>query len=102
MLYNIIYNAIKNTPANGKVSIDSSWDGSKFRIRIADNGSGMTAEQVNNLFSRFRTRLDINSKNSGIGLAIANSIAEFHGIIISVSSEPGKGSEFFLTFPENS
>lgn len=99
MLYNIIYNAIRNTARYGSVIIGRSAGGPGYSVNISDTGAGMSAEQVSNLFSRFRTRLDVNSNNTGIGLAIAKSIADFHGITISVSSEPGKGTSFLLTFP---
>ena len=60
----------------------------------------MTDEQMNTLFSRFRTRLDISSNNTGIGLAISKSIADFHGIEITVTSEIQKGTYFSFVFPE--
>ena len=60
----------------------------------------MTDVQMNTLFSRFKTQLDINSNNTGIGLAISKSIADFHGIEIKVSSEIQKGSIFSFVFPE--
>ena len=100
MFYNIVNNGVKNTPCAGQVSIRSLYRGDNFVVTISDTGKGMTVEQLNELFSRFRTRLDINSNNTGIGLAISKSIADFHGIKINVSSEIQKGTSFSFVFPE--
>jgi signal transduction histidine kinase len=102
MFYNIINNAVKNTPPGGEVSVRSFRDIEGYKASISDTGRGITEDQIVTLFSRFRTRLDINSNNTGIGLAISKSIADFHGINISVSSSPGQGSTFTFIFPENS
>jgi signal transduction histidine kinase len=100
MFYNVLNNAVKNTPSDGEVNIRSFFLKDSFVISISDTGSGMTEEQMNMLFSRFRTRLDITSNNTGIGLAISKSIANFHGIEITVTSEIQKGSCFSFVFPE--
>jgi len=102
MLYNVVNNAVKNTPSGGEILISSLFIKNNFIVNVSDNGRGMSAEQMVTLFSRFRTRLDISSNNTGIGLAISKSIADFHGIEINVKSEIKKGSLFSFVFPENS
>jgi signal transduction histidine kinase len=102
MFYNVVNNATKNTPPNGEVLVKSYYNKNKFIVTISDTGKGMTDEQLSSLFSRFSTRLDTNSNNTGIGLAISKSIADFHGIEISVTSEIQKGTCFSFLFPENS
>jgi signal transduction histidine kinase len=102
MFYNVINNAVKNTPAGGEVTIKSQSEKNKYTVTISDTGRGMSEEQLSKLFSRFRTRLDISSNNTGIGLAISKSIADFHGIEITVTSEIQKGTIFSFIFPENS
>jgi signal transduction histidine kinase len=99
MFYNVVNNAVKNTPSDGEVVIRSSFKGVNYVIDISDTGKGMSEEQISTLFSRFRTRLDISSNNTGIGLAISKSIADFHGIEISVYSEINKGTCFSFIFP---
>jgi signal transduction histidine kinase len=99
MLYNVINNAVKNTPPGGEVSISSRYDGNTLEVIISDTGSGMSREQMATLFSRFTTRLDVTRNNTGIGLAISKSIADFHGIEISVTSEIQKGTSFSFIFP---
>lgn len=102
MFYNVINNAVKNTPPDGEVLVKSFNNKNRFVVTISDTGKGMTEKQLGSLFSRFRTRLDTISNNTGIGLAIAKSIADFHGIEISVNSEIQKGTCFSFLFPENS
>jgi signal transduction histidine kinase len=102
MFYNVVNNGIKNTPSGGEVIISSLYRNNNFVINISDSGIGMTGEQLNTLFSRFRTRLDMNSNNTGIGLAISKSIADFHGIEINVTSEIQKGTCFSFVFHLNS
>jgi signal transduction histidine kinase len=102
MFFNVVNNALKNTPRGGKVIISSKYNGNNFIVTISDTGTGMTEEQLSTLFSRFRTRLDISSNNTGIGLAISKSIADFHGIVIKVTSEINAGTSFSFVFPENS
>jgi signal transduction histidine kinase len=98
MFYNVVNNAVKNTPRGGSVNIRSMNVRNDFIVTISDTGKGMTSEQISTLFSRFRTRLDISSNNTGIGLAIAKSIADIHEIEINVNSEILKGSIFSFVF----
>jgi len=102
MLYNVVNNAVRNTPSGGEVLISSLFVRNNFVVTISDTGRGMSEEQIGTLFSRFRTRLDISSNNTGIGLAISKSIGDFHGIEINVISEVKKGTIFSFIFPENS
>ncbi len=62
----------------------------------------MSKDQMATLFSRFTTRLDVSRNNTGIGLAISKSIADFHEIGITVSSEIQKGTSFSFIFPASS
>jgi signal transduction histidine kinase len=102
MFYNVLNNAVKNTPSGKEIWIKSARGGNMFVVTIIDAGKGMTEAQLTNLFSRFTTRLDINDNNTGIGLAISKSIADFHGIKITVDSTIQKGTCFSFSFPENS
>lgn len=102
MLYNVVNNAVKNTFPDGCVVVQGiNWH-NQYKVTITDNGKGMTREQINNLFSRFRSRLNSNTEGTGIGLAITKTIADFHQVTISVTSEIEKGTVFSFIFPENS
>ncbi len=102
MFYNVVNNALKHTRAGGTITIRSIETDGRFEVSICDTGEGMTQEQLGKLFSRFSTRLDPGGDNTGIGLAITKSIADFHNIAIRVLSEPEKGTQFFFFFSENS
>ena len=99
MFYNIVNNAVKNTDEGGEVRVKTLTVDERFIVTVEDTGRGMTEEQKSVLFQRFKSG-SLNSENgTGIGLAIAKSIADFHGIEIKVSSDPGKGSAFSFIFP---
>ena len=100
MFYNVLNNAVKNTDADGKISVRNITEHGRFKVTIADTGKGMTKEQMSNLFSRFKSRKDNDENGTGIGLAIAKSIADFHKIEVSVTSISGKGTDFSFIFPE--
>jgi len=102
MFYNVVNNAVKNTSSGGEVHVKSSVLNGRFMVIISDSGRGMTDSQVSTLFSRFSTRLETSGNNTGIGLAISKSIADFHNIEISVRSVIEKGTTFLFRFPENS
>lgn len=102
MIYNVVNNAVKNTPPAGSISIKGRTEDGKFLLEIADTGSGMSEEQLETLFSRFKSKNEPGKEGTGLGLAITKSIADFHNIRISVASDLGKGTTFFFFFPENS
>ena len=102
MFYNVVNNAVKHTPAGGRIEIRGDETGGRFEISVSDTGRGMTHEQLDKLFSRFNTRLDPEGESTGIGLAITKSIADFHDIAVRVLSEPAKGTQLFFLFPVNS
>jgi signal transduction histidine kinase len=99
MFYNIINNAIKNTDKGGNILIECSSVNDRISVIISDTGRGMTKEQLDTIFSRFKTMSAVNGNGTGIGLAIAKTIADFHQIKVTVESEPGKGTKFFFLFP---
>ncbi len=102
MFYNVVNNSLKNTPTEGNIVIFSTFNQKRFTVNISDTGRGMTETQKSLLFSRFRIRDKNSGEGTGIGLAIAKTIADFHKIEISVSSELEKGTTFSFIFPENS
>ena len=102
MFYNVASNAVKNTPGGGDVTVKTFYRGNNFIVSITDTGKGMTEARMTSLFSRFKARSEKNSDGTGIGLAISKSIADFHGIEITVESIIQKGTSFSFIFPENS
>jgi signal transduction histidine kinase len=99
MFYNVLNNAVKNTPAEGVVQIKSIKSHRNLTVLISDTGKGMTEAQKSKLFSRFKMKDKSSNDGTGIGLAIAKTIADFHKIEVKVTSEPEKGTSFSFTFP---
>lgn len=100
MLYNVINNAVKHSFSSGEVIIRSEIIKTRFTVTISDSGIGLTPEQIETLFSRFKMRNKTSGEGTGIGLAIAKTIADFHQIEITVTSLPGQGTKFSFIFPE--
>ena len=99
MFFNVINNSVKNTPAGGQIFIESRSRHNEFLINISDTGKGLTEEQQKSLFSRFSMRNKESGEGTGIGLAIAKTIADFHRISVSVTSEPDEGTAFSFVIP---
>jgi len=99
MFYNVVNNAVKNTPAGGMIDINAAVNDGKPEVSVSDTGKGMTPLQLEDLFSRFKKEISQDENSSGIGLAITKSIADFHNIDIQVLSEPGKGTKFLFFLP---
>ena len=100
IIINLMNNAIKFTK-NGKVEIDYSVDNEKVCIIVRDNGVGIAKEDIDNIFDRFyqTKNVDLATKGSGLGLAIVKSYIDILHGKISVESEVGKGSCFYVELP---
>ncbi|HQI17124.1 MAG TPA: ATP-binding protein, partial [Bacillota bacterium] len=107
MLINLIDNAVKYTPENGKVSIEAykqshDADLDKLIIKVKDNGIGIPKQHIPRLFERFY-RVDKARYRSiggtGLGLAIVKHIVILFNGEIEVTSEVGKGTEFRIILP---
>lgn len=100
---NLIGNAMKFTPANGKISVTAGKLDGNIQIDIADTGCGIPEEAQEAIFEEFyRIDNDINQqvKGTGLGLALVKHIVEAHGGNIWVKSAVGKGSTFSFTLPK--
>ena len=101
-VYNLLNNAVKYSPANTTVTIRAEASGTQVRLFVRDQGIGMDAQDVRNIFKKFyRTRQAEASGEvgTGIGLSIVEQIVTHHGGRIDVTSEVGKGSCFTLILP---
>jgi len=101
VITNLLDNAIKYTPKNGKVSLFVVHRTSqKMQVTIADNGPGIPEEKQELIFEgHFRLQRDQAQDGYGIGLAVCRKIITAHYGQIWVESEPGKGSCFHFTLP---
>lgn len=98
---NLLSNAIKYSPKGGTITIRSRIMPNCLEIGIADQGLGMTPEQLAHLFEKFYRANASNTaiSGTGLGLAITKLIIELHGGTIRVESEYEKGSTFYFTLP---
>ncbi|HLY07182.1 MAG TPA: ATP-binding protein [Rhizomicrobium sp.] len=99
---NIIQNAIKFTPAGGRVTIANRIQRDRVAIRVSDTGVGIRPEHLQSVlkpFHRLRSALDGQHQGAGLGLAYARAIAEMHGGTISVASTPGQGTLVTIELP---
>ncbi len=100
---NLVDNAIKYTPAGGKIIVGSAKGEGETMVYVRDTGIGIPAESLPRIFERFY-RVDKGRSRemggTGLGLSIVKHIMERHGGKVSVWSEPGQGSEFKLIFPD--
>jgi signal transduction histidine kinase len=100
VLINLMENASKFTPANGKLTAGAVHEGDWVHMWVKDNGPGIPAADQDRIFDKF-TRLRGKNKPGGlgIGLAFCRLAVMGHGGRIWVESEPGKGTAFHFTFP---
>jgi signal transduction histidine kinase len=97
---NLLSNALKFTPAGGRVEINARQDADNILISVNDSGPGVAPEHVSSLFQRFfRARGNEGPPGTGLGLAIAREIAIAHGGSLSYAPHSGGGSSFRFTIP---
>jgi two-component system, OmpR family, phosphate regulon sensor histidine kinase PhoR len=99
---NLVINAIKYTPAEGKINILLWQDQKHFYISVSDNGPGIDARHLPRLTERFY-RVDASRNSStggtGLGLAIVKHVLMRHEAELKITSEVGRGSVFMCVFP---
>jgi signal transduction histidine kinase len=103
ILMNLLGNAIKFTPTNGKVTLSLRRSGDAWvKISVVDTGPGIPAEEANRIFDKFYqvTRPEKQKAvGTGLGLSITKALVEMHGGKISLESQVGRGSIFSFTLP---
>ncbi len=104
VVVNLVSNAIKYTPAGGKVALSLGKSGSQARLAVSDTGPGIPAQDLPHIFERFyraeksRTR-SRDGSGFGLGLSIAYWIVHHHGGRIEVDSKEGQGTSFCIWLP---
>lgn len=96
-LENIISNAFKFTPSEGEIKISLRKSGGQIIINIIDTGIGIPEDKISDIFNKFVQINDDIPGSVGLGLSIAKEIIDMHKGEISVTSTPGKGSNFQIT-----
>ncbi|WP_254454479.1 cell wall metabolism sensor histidine kinase WalK [Flavobacterium sp. M31R6] len=101
LFYNLIVNAIKYNNPLGTIEIKDGFLHGNYFLSVSDSGIGMNKKQQQNVFKRF-TRVSSDQEGQGLGLAIVESIAQFHHITLEITSEINIGTTFILLFPNES
>jgi len=96
VFYNLVLNAAQATAHGGAVTVKTRAEGRSAQIAVIDRGTGITPEQMKDIFNPFFTT---KPEGVGLGLAIVSKIVDEHGGKIAVESEPGKGSIFLVSLP---
>jgi PAS domain S-box-containing protein len=101
VFWNVLKNAVKFTPANGKISIETVADDDKWSLKIIDTGIGMTREELERAFSAFSQGGESHRFGGlGLGLAISRKLVEFHsGQIRALSEGRDRGAIFLIELP---
>jgi two-component system, OmpR family, heavy metal sensor histidine kinase CusS len=106
LLNNLLDNALKFTPPGGRVTLSLTHDEAQRKaiLRVADTGFGIAPQEVPHLFERFyrgdhSRRRDQDTRGTGLGLCICQSVVQSHGGSIEVSSAPGQGTTFTAELP---
>lgn len=100
VLTNLLSNALKFTRQGGRVLVSLRRAGAALEISVSDTGVGIKKEDISRIFAPFqRIANPLKATGVGLGLAISKQIAAMHRGSIGVSSEPGKGSRFYLSLP---
>ncbi|MCW3786871.1 sensor histidine kinase [Plebeiibacterium sediminum] len=104
VLRNLINNAIKFTPEDGRIEVNAIQNDSDIIFIVKDNGVGMSEDIMDKLFKieeKISTKGTNNESGTGLGLLLANEFIKKHNGSIDVESEPGKGSIFKIQLPLN-
>jgi signal transduction histidine kinase len=102
VVFNVLSNAVKFTPAGGSVTVASARVNGDIHVSVTDTGPGIALEDQQRIFAEFQqTDVGVEQREgTGLGLALSKRLVELHGGRIWVESEPGHGSRFVFTLPD--
>lgn len=103
-LVNVLGNALRHTPAGGRVTVSACTDGDNVAVEVCDTGVGIPAELLPRVFDRHTRGPDSSARDAGgagLGLAIVRGIMALHGGTAEAMSPLGEGTKITLMFPGN-
>lgn len=101
---NLLSNALKFTPQGGRIVLRIDYDADKIWFEVADTGTGIPEDKLDDIFERFLqvdNTLSRQSEGTGLGLAMVKELTKLHRGRISVKSRLGEGSTFHVELPRN-
>lgn len=100
VLWNLIGNSIKYTPAGGEITVSSATDNNAVAVRVKDTGVGIAEQELPLLFTEFRRLKGSGAvEGTGLGLFVVKTIVEAHGGTVNAESEIGRGTTFVIRLP---
>jgi signal transduction histidine kinase len=100
VIANLVDNALKYTPAGGRVEITTSHQGEEVQLAVTDTGVGIPAEELPRIWERlYRGDKSRSERGLGLGLSLVKAIVEAHGGRVTVEAAPERGSRFVLHLP---
>jgi two-component system OmpR family sensor kinase len=104
LLWNLVENAVKFTPAGGRIEVTLALEGGHHVIQVRDTGPGVPEEERERIFERFYRADTVrtpggDTTGTGLGLSIVRAIAEVHGGEVRAHNAPGGGAVFRVTLP---
>ena len=102
MLYHLLSNAFKFTPAGGSVTVELRFTANRVLLSVTDTGCGISEERLPTLFDRYlhKEQLDPYPHGLGLGLPVCRALAERQGGVLMAESQAGKGSRFTISLPD--
>lgn len=103
VVYNLIGNAVNYTGDYKKITVSLHRKNEKIRFSVTDTGKGIPPEECSTIWERYYSSAETHKrpiKGTGLGLSIVKTILVKHGFGFGVDSEVGKGSTFFVDFPD--
>jgi len=100
VVFNLVSNAVKFTPADGRIDVSARLEDGRAEIAVADTGPGISAEDLETIFEEFEQAADgKQAEGTGLGLPLSRKLVELHGGRLWAESAPGEGSTFRFTIP---
>jgi signal transduction histidine kinase len=96
---NLLHNALKFTPDNGRVTVRSGKAESELAGEVQDTGPGIESHDIGHIFEKYGRAGVASAEGQGLGLFIVKELVEAHRGRIEVESTPGRGSRFSVFFP---
>lgn len=100
VLFKLLGNAVKFTPSGGTVTLSATGDAQMTRVTITDTGVGIDAEEMAQVFERFRRGRNVHG-GAGLGLSLVKTLIEQHGGTVQLDSQPERGTVATIVLPRH-